>query len=62
MLVMQVLKGVSSDTSALDPNTIKQLSDAIFLQLNALQNTSYSNGYKAAKHEIADYCMQTFGS
>lgn len=62
MLVLQVLKGVSVDISALAPETTKQLSDAIFLQLNALQNRSYSNGYTAARHEIADYCMKTFGS
>lgn len=50
------------DINTLLPETAKQLSDAMFLQVNSLQNTSYSNGYKAAKHEVAAYCMKTFGS
>ena len=59
---LQILQGVSMDINTLLPETAKQLSDAVFLQVNSLQNTSYSNGYKAAKHEVAAYCMKTFGS
>lgn len=59
---MQVLNGVSVEMASLASETTKQLSDAVFLQLNALHNTSYSNGYQNAKHEIAAYCMKTFGS
>lgn len=62
MLCMQVLKGVSVDSTTLAPDTTKQLSDAVFLRLNSLQNTAYSNGYTGAKHEVAEYCMKTFGS
>lgn len=59
---MQVLNGVSIDTSGLTPEATKQLSDAVFLRLNSLQNTAYSNGYKDAKHEVANYCLKTFGT
>ena len=62
MFAVQVLKGVSIDTSGLTPEAIKQLSDAVFFRLNSLQNTAYSNGYKDAKHEVANYCLKTFGT
>ena len=62
MLAMQMLQGRGGDAKTLLPETVKKLSDAVFLQLNSLQNTAYSNGYKAAKHEVAEYCMKTFGS
>lgn len=62
LLVMQVLQGVGVDAKTLLPETVKKLSDAVFLQLNSMQNTAYSNGYKAAKREVAEYCMKTFGS
>lgn len=62
LLAMQVLQGTGSDVKTLLPETVKKLSDGVFLQLNSLQNTAYSNGYKAAKHEVAEYCMKTFGS
>ena len=62
MTAAQVLKGVSVGASTLAPETTKQLSDAVFLRLNSLQNTAYSNGYKDAKHEVAEYCMKTFGT
>lgn len=61
-MVQQILKEARVDVSTLSPETTKQLSDAIFLQLNSLQNTAYSGGYKAAKHEVAQYCLKTFGS
>ncbi|DBA79448.1 TPA: hypothetical protein ACH3X2_007720 [Trebouxia sp. C0005] len=61
-IVHQVLQGAGIDAETLLPETIKKLSDAVFLQLNSLQNTACSNGYKAAKHEVAEYCMKTFGS
>ena len=61
-IVLQILKDARVDVSTLLPETTKQLSDAIFLQLNSLQNTAYSGGYKAAKHEVAQYCLKTFGS
>ncbi|DBA97721.1 hypothetical protein WJX82_007259 [Trebouxia sp. C0006] len=61
-IVQQILQGRGGDAKTLLPETVKKLSDAVFLQLNSLQNTAYSNGYKAAKHEVAEYCMKTFGS
>ena len=62
MLAMQILQGRGGDAKTHLPETVKKLSDAVFLQLNSLQNTVYSNGYKAAKHEVAEYCMKTSGS
>ncbi len=62
LLAMQILQGAGIDAKTLLPETIKKLSDAVFLQLNSMQNTAYSNGYKAAKREVAEYCMKTFGS
>ena len=62
VLSVQVFEGASIDTTTLTPETMKQLSDAVFLRLNSLQNTAYSNGYRDAKHEVVEYCMKTFGS
>lgn len=61
-IVQQVLQGAGCDAKTLRPETVKKLSDAVFLQLNSLQNTVYSNGYRAAKYEVAEYCKKTFGS
>ena len=62
LLAIQVLQGAGCDAKTLCPETVKKLSDAVFLQLNSLQNTVYSNGYRAAKYEVAEYCKKTFGS
>lgn len=61
-IVQQVVQEAQVDVAKLDPDVIKHLANNIFLQLIALQNSSYSKGYKAAKHEISDYCLKTFGS
>ena len=62
VVVLQVVQEAQVDLAKLDPDVTKHLANSIFLQLNALQNSSYSKGYKAAKHEISDYCLKTFGS
>lgn len=50
------------DDSKLKPEAAKHLAGSVFLQLNALQNSSYSKGYKAARQEIAEHCLKSFGS
>ena len=59
---LQVVQEAQVDAAKLDPDAVKYLANSIFLQLNALQNSSYSKGYKAAKHEVSEYCLKTFGS
>lgn len=60
-ILQQILKGVGVDTS-LSAESTKQMADSIFMELNALQNRCYSNGYMAGKQEVAKYCLSTFGS
>lgn len=58
---MQILKGAGVDSS-LPPDTTKQMADTLFIELNALQNKCFSDGYMAGKHEVAKYCLNTFGA
>lgn len=61
VVCMQILKGAGVDTS-LSAGSTKQMADTIFMELNALQNRCYSDGYMAGKQEVAKYCLSTFGS
>ncbi len=54
---MQILQVVGIDAKTLLPERAKRASNVASLQLN----TAYSSGYKAAKREVAEYCMKTSG-
>ena len=58
---MQILTEAGVDSS-LSADTTKHIADTLFMELNALQNKCFSDGYIAGKHEVAKYCLSTFGS
>lgn len=60
IVCVQILNEAGADS--LSPETTKQMTDTLFMELNALQNKCYSNGYMAGKQEVAKYCLSTFGS
>lgn len=58
---LQILQEAGVDNS-LSAEAVQQLDAALFVELNALQNKCFSDGYLAGKHEVSSYCLRTFGS
>ncbi len=57
---MQVLTVAVGDAASIDADVLRRLTADVAMELNALRNAAYANGFTAAKGAIAGAISQQF--